>query len=138
MGDRTAQQLGDALVAGLPGLLDEIALLFRERWPEFARFLDSERDEVLGAVGDATRELAGRAAAATGAPPDQPLPELVEVLFTQVGATQYREGRHLSDLLAAYRLAGRVGWRHLGRVATEAGAPAPVLAALADEMFVLV
>jgi hypothetical protein len=35
-------------------------------------------------------------------------------------------------------VAARVGWRHLGRIATAAGASAETLAALADEMFVLV
>jgi hypothetical protein len=132
-------RLGAALVAGLPDALDEIAVLFRDKWPAFARFLDEERGEVLGAVEGPMLELVARAEA--GERVDQlaePLPELVTLLFTEVGAAQYREGRQLSDLLAAYRMAARVGWRHLGRIATAAGAAAETLAALADEMFVLV
>lgn len=132
-------QLGLALAAGLPDALDEIAVVFRDKWPAFARFLDEERAEVLGAIEAPTIELVGRAEA--GVAIDQlaePLPELVTLLFTEVGAGQYREGRHLSDLLAAYRVAARVGWRHLGHIATASGASAETLAALADEMFVLV
>ena len=132
-------ELGSALAAGLPDALDEIAMLFRDKWPAFARFLDEDRPEVLGAIEGPTLELVARAE--SGESVDQlaePLPELVTLLFTEVGAAQYREGRHLSDLLAAYRVAARVGWRHLGRIATAAGASAETLAALADEMFVLV
>jgi hypothetical protein len=132
-------KLGTALAAGLPDALDEIAMLFRDKWPAFARFLDEDRSEVLGAIEGPTLELVARAEG--GESVDQlaePLPELVTLLFTEVGAAQYREGRHLSDLLAAYRVAARVGWRHLGRIATAAGASAETLAALADEMFVLV
>ena len=132
-------KLGSALAAGLPDALDEIAMLFRDKWPAFAQFLDEDRSEVLGAIEGPTLELVARAEA--GESVDQlsePLPELVTLLFTEVGAGQYREGRHLSDLLAAYRVAARVGWRHLGRIATAAGASAETLAALADEMFVLV
>jgi hypothetical protein len=132
-------KLGTALAAGLPAALDEIAMLFRDKWPAFARFLDEDRSEVLGAIEGPTLELVARAE--SGESVDQlaqPLPELVTLLFTEVGAAQYREGRHLSDLLAAYRVAARVGWRHLGRIATAAGASAETLAALADEMFVLV
>ena len=131
--------LGAALAAGLPDALDEIAVLFRDKWPAFAQFLDEDRAEVLSAIEGPTIELVGRAEAGVGI--DQlaePLPELVTLLFTEVGAAQYREGRHLSDLLAAYRVAARVGWRHLGRIATATGASAETLAALADEMFVLV
>jgi PucR C-terminal helix-turn-helix domain len=132
-------QLGAALAAGLPYALDEIAVLFRDKWPQFAQFLDEERSEVLIAIEGPMHELVTRAEA--GQAPDQlaePLPELVTLLFTEVGAAQYREGRHLSDLLGAYRVAARVGWRHLGRIATAAGASAETLAALADEMFLLV
>jgi hypothetical protein len=132
-------QLGVALAAGLPDVLDEIAMLFREKWPAFALFLDEDRSEVLAAIEAPTVELVGRAESGEGADQlGEPLPELVTLLFTEVGAAQYREGRHLSDLLAAYRVAARVGWRHLGRIATASGASAETLAALADEMFVLV
>jgi hypothetical protein len=132
-------QLGAALAAGLPDALDEIAALFQDRWPGFARFLHEDRAEVLAAIERPTIELVARAESGVGADQlGEPLPELVRLLFTEVGAAQYREGRHLSDLLAAYRVAARVGWRHLGRVATASGASAETLAALADEMFVLV
>jgi hypothetical protein len=132
-------RLGLALVAGLPDALDEIATLFQEKWPAFARFLHEDRSEVVTAVEGPMIALVARAESGVGADQlGEPLPELVTLLFTEVGAAQYREGRHLSDLLAAYRVAARVGWRHLGRVATASGASAETLAALADEMFVLV
>ena len=106
MGDRlepslVPSKLGSALAAGLPDALDEIAMLFRDKWPAFAQFLDEDRSEVLGAIEGPTLELVARAEA--GESVDQlsePLPELVTLLFTEVGAAQYREGRHLSDLLA--------------------------------------
>ena len=55
MGDRlepslVPSELGAALAAGLPDALDEIALLFRDKWPAFAQFLDEDRSEVLGAI----------------------------------------------------------------------------------------
>ena len=43
-------KLGSALAAGLPDALDEIAMLFRDKWPAFAQFLDEDRSEVLGAI----------------------------------------------------------------------------------------
>jgi hypothetical protein len=131
-------QLGAALAAGLPDALDEIAILFRDKWPAFARFLDEDRAEVLGAIEGPTIELVARAESGVAADQLAELPTLVTLLFTEVGAAQCREGRHLSDLLAAYRVAARVGWRHLGRIATASGASAQTLASLADEMFVLV
>jgi hypothetical protein len=132
-------QLGVALAAGLPDALDEIATLFQEKWPAFAQFLHEDRAEVVAAVEGPTIALVARAESGVGADQlGEPLPELVTLLFTEIGAAQYREGRHLSDLLAAYRVAARVGWRHLGRVATASGASAETLAALADEVFVLV
>ncbi len=132
-------ELGLALAAGLPDALDEIAGLFREKWPAFAHFLDDDRAEVLGAIEGPTIELVGRAEAGTAI--DQlaePLPELVSLLFTEVGAAQYREGGKVSVVRAAYGVAAGVGGRHLGNLATGAGGWAETLAALADEMFVLV
>jgi hypothetical protein len=143
MGDRLEPrlapgQLAATLVAGLPDVLDEVALTFRDRWPDYARFLDENRAEVLAAAESGLVEVAARAeASADTGRPAEPLPDLVRLLFTEVGATQFREGRPLPDLLAAFRLAARVGWRHFGRRATGAGAAAEVLAALADEVFVL-
>ena len=54
-------ELGSALAAGLPDALDEIAMLFRDKWPAFARFLDEDRPEVLGAIEGPTLELVARA-----------------------------------------------------------------------------
>ena len=98
-------------------------MLFRDKWPAFASS-STRTGPRCSRIEAPTVELAGRAESGEGADQlGEPLPELVTLLFTEVGAAQYREGRHLSDLLAAYRVAARVGWRHLGRIATASGGP---------------
>ncbi|CAA9537582.1 MAG: Transcriptional regulator, CdaR-family, partial [uncultured Solirubrobacteraceae bacterium] len=56
-------------------------------------------------------------------------------LYRALGAAEARAGRSLEALLAAYRIGARVAWRHVARVAREAGLEADTLALLAESIF---
>ena len=60
-----------------------------------------------------------------------PLP----AIYRQLGAGEWRDGRSLDALQAAYRLGARVAWRRLGAAAAGAGASADVLRLLAESIF---
>jgi len=56
-------------------------------------------------------------------------------IYRQLGAGEWRDGRSLDALQAAYRLGARVAWRRLGAAAAEAGASTDTLRLLAESIF---
>lgn len=59
-------------------------------------------------------------------------------LFEDVGRLEWREGRDLDLLLAAYRAGGRVTWRHVSLAAIERGLPPEAVATLAEAVFLFI
>jgi hypothetical protein len=127
-----------AVLGRLPAILSEVREQLELQWPDYARFIGEEHDEVLVAAGAFVRRLVTQvgpdlsrlpSAAASGA--EQPL-------FEEIGRIQWRQGRELTALLGAYQLGARVAWRHVAAAALEAEVPPAAFAALAEAVFVFI
>ncbi|HEU4976776.1 MAG TPA: helix-turn-helix domain-containing protein [Baekduia sp.] len=90
-----------------------------------ARFVQDVRRGVQGALEDF--------AAVIGHP--RPAPGANRHLYAALGQREWRSGRTLDALHAAYRLGARVVWRRMASLATAAGADARTVSALADSVF---
>ena len=55
--------------------------------------------------------------------------------YRRLGAGEYRQGRTLDALLAAYRVGARLAWRRFVDVGTQSGFPADALYDLGEAMF---
>src|SRR3954447_16991254 len=102
----------DALRATLPDLADEIIAAIGAEVSDYARAMEGRfgRGVRLGvevALRRFVDELAGEPAQASGD------------TYVRLGAGEYRAGRSLNALLAAYRVGARVAWRRFVRAGTE-------------------
>jgi len=104
--------LEDVLRTVLPTLTDEIVAAVGREVPAYRRPLE-------GAFGEGVRRGVGvaltRFVESAGAPRD-------DLTYVQLGRGEFRQGRSLDALLAAYRVGARIAWRRI----TEAGAAAGV------------
>jgi len=85
---------------------------------------------VRNAIDGALREfvdLIGRPAAAGG--------NAARDAYASLGRGEYRAGRRLDALQAAYRLGARVAWRRISAVARAGGVDGPTLSLLAESIF---
>ena len=139
--DGTAlDELGAALSAGLPDLLDDVSDLLRPRWPDYADVLDENRPSVAAVaipfldrlVETARRGMANLPAAPLDADP------MLHAAFEEIGRLHYTDGRELADLLPAYRVGARAAWRYVSATAVRLDLPPNVLAALGEAVFVFV
>ncbi|KAA9160380.1 PucR family transcriptional regulator [Amycolatopsis acidicola] len=140
--DTKLERLAEATAERLPRMLDDVTRLLSHHWPDYADFIVTERDEVLGAANmflhrlmrmakwDIT-ELSGAA--------EQPAEQLGEQsLFEEIGRAQWQQGRELTSLLSAYQIGARVAWHHVAEVALEVGVPSDVFASLAEAVFIFI
>lgn len=108
----------------------EIVREIRRRIPEYARPLD-------GGLGAGLQRGAARALAqfAELIADDRAAPEESLRVYRSLGRGEWREGRSLDALQAAYRLGARLAWRRYAQVARQAGMPPAAMALLADAIF---
>jgi hypothetical protein len=59
-------------------------------------------------------------------------------VFRQLGELEFAEGHDLNVLQTAYRIAGRVAWRHVAEFGQERGVPADVMCDCAQAIFLFV
>jgi DNA-binding CsgD family transcriptional regulator len=59
-------------------------------------------------------------------------------VYRGLGRGEYREGRNLDALQAAYRIGARVAWRRIAGVGQQAGWPAEIMSLLAEAVFAYV
>jgi hypothetical protein len=109
---------------------EEIVEAIRGGVPAYGRPLEGEfghglRDGVAAALRQFLGLIGG--AAEAGA--------LDRRLYRDLGRFEFREGRTLESLLAAYRLGARVAWRRAAVAAHDAGHDAETLALLAEAIF---
>jgi PucR C-terminal helix-turn-helix domain len=122
--------LVEVLRPELPGVADEIIAEIGASVPAYARPLegafgrgvrggvDEALQQFLALVGDATSSRAqGRE------------------VYRALGRGEWREGRSLDALLAAYRVGARVAWRRLARAGTAAGVDTETMNLLAEAIF---
>jgi hypothetical protein len=133
-------RLEAALIDRLPQLLAEVSTGLSEHWPDYADFLDSDRDGVADAAALFARRLVEMSNPSITAPHDgrQPGDETVHLVFEQIGRQQLQVGNDLTKLLTAFQLGARVAWRHVSAIALEQGFPPDSLASLADAVFVFI
>lgn len=126
------EALVPALSDRLPVLLAEVRSALRDEWPDYAGFLVEHDSEVGVAADAALRRLVMLAAA-------HRIEEGVDTdLFEEIGRIQWREGRDLSALLAAFQVGARVCWHHVSAAAVDVGVGPRALAALAEAVFFFV
>lgn len=121
------------LVSELPAVLDEVSLLLRDGWSDYADWLDRHRDEVASAGAVALSQIVE--APWPGAAPGDGAPDVVSSLFEEIGRMQWQQGNRLTLLLSAYQTGARAAWRLIARIAVQQGVPAAELAVLADGLF---
>jgi PucR C-terminal helix-turn-helix domain len=128
------------LVDRLPQLLDEVHRLLSEEWPDYAQFLAEEHDEVATAAESFMRWLVHIAGHGLSHLPQDSIPEFdaQTELFEEIGRVQWREGRDVSALLAAYQVGARAAWHYVSSTALAAGMAPEVLAALAEAVFIFI
>jgi hypothetical protein len=133
-----------ALLTGLPDLLDEVRDRLAEHWPDYAAFLDTDRDVVLGPAELFVHRLLDMSIANLSSPGQTTLDHAeradggVREVFEEIGRRQLREGTDLTRLLTAFQLGARVAWRHVAATALRLEFAPDNLAALADSVFVFV
>jgi hypothetical protein len=115
-----------AIEPHLAGLAEEIIAAIREEVPVYAGPLQGPFGEGIrqGVVQALTRFLAGNEPGADSGRINRGL-----------GRGEYRAGRSLDALQAAYRVGARVAWRRVSRLAADAGVPVESQHELAEAIF---
>jgi hypothetical protein len=134
-------RLEEALLEGLPALLSEVRDRLAEHWPDYAAFLDSDRDAVVKPAALFVHRLLDMSLADLSQPDGpmlDPADETIRLVFEQIGRRQLQEGNDLTRLLTAFQLGARVAWRHVASTALRLDFAPDNLAALADSVFVFV
>jgi hypothetical protein len=134
-------RLEEALLEGLPGLLSEVRDRLAEHWPDYAAFLDAERDAVVEPAALFVHRLLDMSIADLSSPERASLDradETVRLVFEEIGRRQQQVGNDLTRLLTAFQLGARIAWRHVAATALRLDFAPDNLAALADSVFVFV
>jgi len=122
--------LVEVLEPELPGVADEIIAEIGASVPAYARPLEGAFGRgVRGGVDEALRQflaLIGDARSPRGQGRE---------VYRGLGRGEWREGRSLDALLAAYRVGARVAWRRLARAGTAAGVDTETMNLLAEAIF---
>jgi hypothetical protein len=122
------ESLGIALAPGVDALGAEIVAAIRAGVPAYGRPLEGEFGRGLrDGVAAALRQFVGLIGGAEQPPLDP-------TLYRELGRNEFREGRTLDGLLAAYRLGARVAWRQAADRARATGMDGQ-LALLAEAVF---
>src|SRR3954467_9298012 len=120
----------DALRATLPDLANDIIAAIAAEVPGYARAMEGRFGQVVRfGVEVALNRFVDLLA---GAPPDDPGSRDT---YLRLGAGEYRAGRSLDALLAAYRLGARLAWRRFVEAGTRAGFPPDDLYDLGEAIF---
>ncbi|MFI5610807.1 PucR family transcriptional regulator [Amycolatopsis sp. NPDC051903] len=140
MGSDQVTRLGEleaVVTRRMPAILNEVRDQLVEQHPDYAAFLTEELAEIVTASAGFVRRLINLAEE-----PEENLPELgsgvEQVVFEEIGRTQFRQGRRVTSLLSAYRVGARVAWRHVSEAALDLDVPAELFASLATTVFALV
>src|SRR3954449_7125290 len=121
----------DALRATLPGLADDIIAAIAGEVPGYARAMEGRFGRVVRfGVEVALNRFVDLL---SGEPPDDSAG--ARDTYVRLGAGEYKAGRSLDALLAAYRLGARLAWRRFVEAGTHAGFPPDALYDLGEAIF---
>lgn len=123
-----------ALEAALPAAIDATLTAIRVEVPSYAEF---GAGPVVVAVRRGVEIGLQRWLSLLGTEADA-LDEHSRVVYERIGAGEWRAGRSLEALLAAYRTGARVSWEHWSAAAVGAGAGSTNIVALAEAIFVYI
>jgi hypothetical protein len=123
-------EVANRLRPALPALSDEIIEAIR-------REVDAYRRPLEGPFGQAVRLGTERALNRfLDLIADPGSDDAVgRTIYVELGRTEFREGRSLDALLAAYRLGARLAWRRFAEEGEAAGLPPPVMYRLGEAIF---
>jgi hypothetical protein len=129
-GPHLPEEIVEAFRPGLPALADEIIAAIRREVTAYARPLTGEfgRGVRIGVERALTRFLE------LVEDPSRQSPRTRRV-YVELGRGEYREGRSLDALLAAYRVGARVAWRRAAETGSAAGIPQATLFDLGESIF---
>ena len=121
----------DALRATLPDLADDIIAAIANEVPDYARAMEGRFGEVVRfgvevALNRFVDVLGGAAPKSESSARDT---------YVRLGAGEYRAGRTLDALLAAYRVGAKLAWRRFVEAGTRAGFAPDALYDLGEAMF---
>ena len=124
-------QSADALRATLPDLADDIIAAIVNEVPDYARAMEGRFGEVVRfgvevALNRFVDVLGGAAPKSESSARDT---------YVRLGAGEYRAGRTLDALLAAYRVGAKRAWRWFVEAGTRAGFAPDALYDLGEAMF---
>ncbi len=123
-------ELADVLEPELPALADEIALTIGQEIPEYVRPLEGAFGRGLRAgVTEALRRFLGLVREPTTAD------EAGRRMYVELGRQEFRAGRTLDALQAAYRVGARVAWRRFAAACNASGQTHDTMAAVAEAIF---
>lgn len=123
-----------ALAAALPAAIDATLTAIRVEVPSYAEFGSGA---VVVAVRRGVEIGLQRWLSLLGTEADA-LDEHSREVYQRIGAGEWRSGRSLEALLAAYRTGARVSWEHWSAAAVAAGAGSADIVALAEAIFVYI
>jgi hypothetical protein len=114
----------------LPGLADETVAAIAHEVPDYARAMEGEFGQVVRigvevAFNRFVDLLAGRG-------PDA---DIARETYVRLGRGEFRAGRSLDALLAAYRVGARLAWRRFVAAGVEGGLPPTAIYALGEAIF---
>src|SRR3954462_922192 len=123
-------QAADALRPVLPGLADDIIAAIAAEVPGYARPMEGRFGQVVRfgvqvALNRFIDLLVSRQAEDATA----------RETYVRLGAGEYRAGRSLDALLAAYRVGARLAWRRFVEAGTQAALPPDTLYDLGEAIF---
>jgi hypothetical protein len=123
-------EAADALRPVLPGLADDIIAAISAEVPDYARPMEGRFGQVVRfgvqvALNRFLDLLTGDAAQDTSA----------RETYVRLGRGEFRAGRSLDALLAAYRVGARVAWRRFVEAGTRGGLPPELLYDLGEGIF---
>ncbi|MCB9413095.1 MAG: helix-turn-helix domain-containing protein [Actinobacteria bacterium] len=124
----------DALRERLPAASDATIAAIRIEVPSYAEFGSGRIAQV---VRRGVENALERWIALLGTS-DDALDSGSRRLYSQIGAGEWRTGRSMEALLAAYRTGARVAWEQMSAAAVEAGASAADIVSLAEAIFVYI
>ena len=121
----------DALRETLPDLADDMIAAIASEVPDYARAMEGRFGEVVRfgvevALNRFVDVLGGAVPKSESSARDT---------YVRLGAGEYRAGRTLDALLAAYRVGAKLAWRRFVEAGTRAGFPPDALYDLGEAMF---
>ncbi len=123
-------ELADTLRPELPALADETIAAIGAAIPEYARPLEGRFGRT---VQRGVEQALAQFVALIG---DAGAPEAPRLgIYRELGAGEWRDGRSLDALQAAYRIGARVAWRRVGTAAARSGARPETVQLLAESIF---